>query len=137
MNRIRRVRLKIERAHKHINDLDVAIREFSDSKPYTIGAKDHREIPQKILYVSEIGEITEHIYSITGDAIHNLRSSLDHLAWQLVEAGGGRPNCDTAFPICEQPGENGAQQYSSAIGKGEIKKMTPAALKILEALQPY
>jgi hypothetical protein len=34
---------------------------------------------------------------------HNLRSSLDHLAWQLVEANGGapsdKPGQQTAFPI--------------------------------------
>src|SRR5919199_1097563 len=29
--------------------------------------------------------------AIIGDAIHNLRVSLDHLAWQLVIATGGTP----------------------------------------------
>lgn len=31
--------------------------------------------------------------------MHNLRSALDHLAWQLVESAGGTPSRSTSFPI--------------------------------------
>ena len=37
---------------------------------------------------------------ILGDLLHNLRSALDHLAWQLVVDGGGTPSQDTNFPVC-------------------------------------
>ena len=36
---------------------------------------------------------------IVGDFVHNLRSVLDHLAWQLVLVSGGTPSERTQFPI--------------------------------------
>ena len=35
---------------------------------------------------------------VIGDAVHNLRSALDHLAWQLVLANGQTPTTQTAYP---------------------------------------
>ena len=71
-----------------------------------------------------------------GDAIHNLRTALDHLVWQLVEAGGGTPNDRTAFPIVAADAK-AAQRYGSAVGQGEIAKISPGAFKLLESIQPY
>ena len=126
-------RLKIERAEKHIQDLDAAIRTFCDSEEtYTLAPKDYPEISHVGLQVDYVRPIPDCIALGIGDAVHNLRSSLDHLAWQLVETGGGKPGKDTYFPICQSP-----QQYTSAIGKGEIGKMRIGTHKILEAVQPY
>jgi hypothetical protein len=36
---------------------------------------------------------------VSGDLIHNLRSSLDHLAWQLVKVSESEPGGWTYFPI--------------------------------------
>jgi hypothetical protein len=45
--------------------------------------------------------------AILGDSIHNLRISLDYLAWQLVKATGGIPtqgqHGSTSFPILDKP----------------------------------
>jgi hypothetical protein len=38
------------------------------------------------------------------NVLHNLRSALDHLAWQLVLFDGGQPNEQTGFPILTRPG---------------------------------
>src|ERR1700686_281492 len=90
-DRIHGVRLKIERAKKHIRDLGVRIRMFCESDAYTIGVKPHpiAEIQQTTLYFASVDPIPDDISLIIGDAVHNLRSSLDHLAWQLVLANGG------------------------------------------------
>jgi hypothetical protein len=131
MSRIDGIRLKIERAKQHIRELDAAIRSFGDSEPYTLALKHKPEIHHVALYVSSMQPIPQSIAPIIGDAIHNFRSAFDHLAWQLVEVGGGIPNKDTFFPICQTP-----QQYSSAIGKGEIRKIPMGAKKILSDIQP-
>jgi hypothetical protein len=91
-DRIRGVCLKIERAKEHIRDLDAAIGDFLRDEPYRLGAKPHpvAEIKHTTLYVAEVKPITSRLSLLIGDAIHNLRSALDHLAWQLVEGGGGR-----------------------------------------------
>lgn len=134
MNRMLPIGLKIERAKKHISDLDISIRRFLDSKPYRLGAKPHpiAAIENTTLFVARIEPVPNDVSLILGDAIHNLRSALDHLAWQLVEAGGGTPNKDTYFPICDC-----AEKYASAVGKGEINRMRMGAEKVLCAVQPY
>ena len=134
IDRIRGILLKTERANKHIADLDTGITAFLDSKPYTLGAKPHPvpQIEHTTLFVASVEPVPDCLAPIVGDAVHNLRSALDHLAWQLVEASGGTPNRDTYFPICKTP-----QQYASAIGKGEIKRMRSGAEKILSSIQPY
>lgn len=69
--------------------------------------------------------------AIIGDVVHNLRSSLDHLAWQLVEANGGtpsdKPGEQTAFPIRD------VRRKELRIHGG----VDPRALKVIEDLQPY
>ena len=134
MDKASPVRLKIKRAEKHISDLDVCIQSFFDSNPYRIGAKPHpvAAINHTTLFIAEVQPVPSDIALILGDAIHNLRSALDHLAWQLVKAGGGQPDRDTFFPICES-----SQQYASAFGRGEIKRMPVGAEKVLSSIQPY
>ena len=124
--------LKIEWAKKHISDLDRAIRAFCDSEPYTLGIKEYPDIAHVGLYVVKVQPVPDAIALGIGDAVHNMRSAFDHLAWQLVEAGGGIPNRSTYFPICKTP-----EQYASAIGQGEIDKMRPGTEKLLRYIQPY
>lgn len=137
MNRIDQVWLKVERAKQHIMDLKERVCIYRESKPYGIGTKPHEiaEIKHTTLYIASIRPIPNDFPLIIGDAVHNLRSSLDHLAWQLVSAGGGAPDKHTYFPICYGP--QGSQQYASAIGSGEIKMMRPGAEKLIGAIQPY
>jgi hypothetical protein len=137
MDRLIGVHLKVERAKKHIRDLDITIRAFCDSEPYILGVQDEPDISHIAIHVESVEPVPSEVSVIIGDAIHNLRSSLDHLMWQLVEAGGGFPNTDTYFPISENDPEKGAQQYASAIGKGEIKKIPIGAEKVLRSIQPY
>lgn len=64
----------------------------------------------RITYTPDLTPIAEKVSLIVGDVIHNLRSALDHLAWQLAcGAAGGTPrkSKDVVFPICDprQPGK--------------------------------
>lgn len=80
-----------------------------------------------VLYVDEVAEVPLTFSAIIGDVLYDLRSALDHLAWQLVIANGGTPNRDTAFPI-----------YSSPAGREFRVKtagMDPAACAFIEGRQ--
>jgi hypothetical protein len=131
-DRIQSVRLKIERAKEHITQLERAISEFRDSHPYTLVPKQKPEIEHTALCVGEVLPVPGRISTIIGDTVHNLRSSLDYLAWQLIEAGGGTPGRGTYFPISES-----VEKYTSAIAKGTIKGMPTGACKLVEAGQRY
>jgi hypothetical protein len=73
--------------------------------------------------------------TLIGEFLHNLRSSLDHLAWQLVLHNGGQPTEGTSFPILKvgpTPDKKGQQRPPYVDGG-----MSSDALALIEAAQPY
>ena len=67
---------------------------------------------------------------VAGDAIHNLRAALDHLAWQLAVAGGGA-NRRTQFPIYDD------QAIFRANVDAVLRGVSPTDRATIETLQPY
>lgn len=68
-----------------------------------------------------------------GDTIHNLRSSLDLLACQLVRKNDNNHDCNhVQFPISES-----SQKFVKATNRSEIQLMGPRVIEILTSLQPY
>lgn len=66
-----------------------------------------------------------------GDAFHNLRASLDHLIWQLVESNGNTPTQKNAFPIgADEP------EYKS-LAKRYLDGVAPAAVSAIDLLTPW
>jgi hypothetical protein len=71
---------------------------------------------------------------LAGDAMHNARSSLDHLACRLVELNGQQASARTAFPIWDnEPRTSGEQQRFEQCLKG-IRDVHKAGIR---RLQPY
>jgi hypothetical protein len=125
-------RTKIERAQKHIRDLDFAIRAFCDSEPYTLGINKQLEISHIAIYVKDAQPVPREISTTLGDAIHNLRSAFDHVMYLLVKAARGDLTDRIYFPICKT-----LEQYKSAFGKREIYQVGDAAVKLLRSVQPH
>jgi len=67
-SRIQGVRLKAERAKKHIRDVDSGIRTFCDSEPYTLEIEPKPQIQHVALYVSSVEPIPDEISLMIGDA---------------------------------------------------------------------
>jgi hypothetical protein len=99
VSKIQLIRAKLERAEKHISDVDAAIRVFFESRPYVIVAKQDQKTGDYVSYVESVRDVPVNVPLIAGDAIHNIRSALDHLAWQLVLSAGNTPGQSTSFPI--------------------------------------
>lgn len=68
---------------------------------------------------------------IAGEVVHQLRSALDHLACQLVEANHGSVTNKTAFPIFDSPNECEARI------EGILKGASVEAISFIKALKPY
>jgi len=83
-NIIDRILAKSERAERHIYDLQREWNTFKESNPYRVIHEDDINIGQRIYRICEVWEIPCRISIIAGDAIHNLRCALDHLAYQMV-----------------------------------------------------
>jgi hypothetical protein len=131
--RIALIRVKIERAKQHIHELNSEIRAFFDTNPFIVGTKRNPKTRQLIYYLVSVHEVPLTIAAIAGDILQNLRSALDHLAYQLVLVGrgSGDPLRHVYFPIADD-----AKKYESE----KIKKtrgMREAAIKAIDAVKPY
>jgi hypothetical protein len=102
-------RAKLGQAEKHLGSLAAEVARYQQRDPYMpfIQPRFGPDIPTEVetqnavlviaLYVKPVPEV---IYLIAGDAIHNLRSALDYLAWQLVLISGGNPErSKPQFPV--------------------------------------
>jgi hypothetical protein len=128
------VLVKIDRAKTHLNDFDRRASRIEDACRKAI-VRDRDE--QRSEYVFRLGRVPPlppALSAIIGDAIHNLRVSLDHLAWQLVIATGGTPSDATAFPIlpvAPTPSSDGRT-------RPQITPGVPKDLReIFDEVQPY
>jgi len=124
---------KLERAKKHIVDLEPEWRSFCASGGYSISFKDDVDKRERSYYLAVAQDIPPIISLIAGDAIQNLRSSLDHLAHHLVAIGTGQtgPFTRVYFPICES-----ATEYKTESPR-KIKGMRQDAIDAIDAIEPY
>lgn len=124
-------RAKLERADEHINNLRIERGLFLKTGAYCAVGQDEPETGDRVVKASISPNVPVKIPLILGDAIHNLRSALDHLARQIVEANGGTPNDDTAFPIFYD------RESFEARFEGKVHGARKDVLKLIEILKPY
>jgi hypothetical protein len=137
-----KVRLKLDRAQEHLATLDLEIVEFLKFQPYRVDPHPQTatfkignvslptSLPAPGIGIFRIvHEPPLHLSLIVGDYIHNVRSALDHLVWQLQLTTKIEPNERSQFPIFSKP------------NAGRLKEWTidvpDKARDIIESLQPY
>ena len=132
--RLALIRLKIERADKHIDDLRDALSAFFGSKPYKVTAQRDPQTRKMIYYLASVQPVPADISLITGDVIHCLRDALDHLAQQLYLVGTGNANGfrdKTGFPIMPS-----AEKFKSNF-PGKVEGMRQDAIDAIRCIEPY
>ncbi len=125
--------MKLDRAKRQMKELGNAVRSFFRTKPYKFSGKPNPQAPEVIYRMDFVKPIPSEIPLIAGEIIQNLRSALDHLAYQLYCSGtkGGTLNKEIAFPIAESK-----PKYDD-IKPRRTKGMSPAAIAAIDAVQPY
>src|SRR5487761_1114219 len=139
-------RLKLNRAEKHLEEIDAEILRYADTHPYR-AVRDPKQKRNSNLwrYRLRIDQTPDpELAVIFGDVIHNIRSALDHLA---VGISDRERNYQAGFPIQRKniwakegrpfvfggrDGRNKRRSFNSAIAG-----MTPEAATIIKRLQPY
>lgn len=141
--RIDLIRVKIARAYEHIEDLETRIKSFLKGEPYKVAVKPHPEFPNALThhYLASAKPLTTDIPLVAGEAIQQMRSALDHLAWNLVEIGCARQGIvlnkterkRIGFPIIDTdlPAEYEASR------KRKVKGMTQDAIDAIDETKPY
>ncbi|HEY4273101.1 MAG TPA: hypothetical protein VGM65_13965 [Candidatus Udaeobacter sp.] len=126
------ISVKIERAKEHFRSLEGEVTSYLKSIPYAINTRRDPESRRLVYFVESIRPTSVKLTAMTGDVIHNLRSALDHLAYQLVWVGTGKlPSTRIYFPIADDKAKYIAQR------KSQIKGATADAVAKLDALEPY
>jgi hypothetical protein len=124
---------KIERADKHVSDLNAAIEAFYSTNPYEVGIKHNGQTGKLVHYMVRVDPVPAHIVMVTGDVLNNLRSALDHLAQQLYLVGSGSTTSTskTSFPITE------TREVFEKIFKSKVDGMKADAKDAIRAVEPY
>lgn len=128
------VRIKLAMARATAAQLDSLLRPVVDEARESI-ERVSSSIPGEVIYrIAKVPWIDPTWSAMFGQGIYNIRSALDHLAWQLVLLDGGVPNEYTQFPLIDTlTNEKGRKRHVSvtpAIKSGEI-------MAAIERLQPY
>ena len=82
-----------------VRDLNEALKPYFASNPYELRREPATGGLQEVLVVRVTKPLPDQIEPIVGDAVHNLRSSLDHLAVALATKNGAKRTNDVYFPF--------------------------------------
>lgn len=124
---------KLKRANHHVQDLNAEIQAFFAAHPYEVGTKRDPKTRQLIYYMVAVREPPPVISALAGEVLQSLRSALDHLAYQLVVVGTGKPG---PFYYVYYPIFDSAEEYE-AKKLGQIKGMRKKAIEAIDATKPY
>jgi len=130
--RVALVRAKSDRAKKHIAELQKAVLEFLNSEPYKVGAKRDPQTRNLIYYVTSVRNTPQAIPVIIGDILQCFRSTLDHLAYQLMlVSGAGFDEHKVRFPVGRD-----FNSYKSERGR-VVPSLRKDAQDAIDAVEPY
>ena len=128
--------LKVERALYHLKELEGSVDEWLERDAYTLREKPQAESGKKILSIEPLESVPSHFQLLIGDFVHNLRSAVDLLAFDLAWTGSRGPMRrlvaeNSEFPVFwkRAPRESELRQRIGAID--------PAAQTIIKSLQPH
>lgn len=126
-------RLKIERAKSHINDLTAQIHAFNARTPYAITAENDDQARERV-WKLKVNECVPPIWStIIGDAIHNIRASLDVLLCTVVRhCDPDRQSINHVHFIIRDT----KKEFETAL-PNNIRGASDEAIKIVHELKPY
>lgn len=136
MNEIfRDSRLKVQRANKHIADLDAAISALKENYTATVVPNSDTGHQDLIHAIPEFAEAAHNMALIAGDAIHNLKTALDYAWVSTLRKLVPTANFDCAkFPVYPS-----RQELESALNGVSINATSNSALfdLLVSDIQPF
>jgi len=130
-------RAKIERAYEHRNALESELVPVLSGERHQIqlSAKLDPDTGNHVFRVASMPEsFRRRVAVIVGDLVHNLRSALDQLAWQLVLDYSGRPTKRGEIKRIKFPIETDSQRLTRT---HTFNKVSPSDQTLLDRAQPY
>jgi hypothetical protein len=128
------VRIKLHRADHHICEVDRLVRPVVEAATRSIVRMNDGDATRLVYTVARAPLIDPAGSAVVGDALFNLRSAFDHLAWQLIQLDGGVPDQSTQFPIRASRTDTKGRPTNITVQPG-IRRVD--ILQALDAAQPY
>jgi hypothetical protein len=124
---------KLDRAKEHFTELQNEVNSFFALQPYRVATKRDPQTKRLIYYLSEVKDVPAKIAIISGDIIQNLRSSLDHLAYELFIKGtqGTQSGRHVNFPISKDFTTYQKNKNDNTRGISQADKT------LIDGLRPY
>jgi hypothetical protein len=122
------VQARLERAQRHVNDLERIISEYLDRPPYRI-VRRTGDGARVIDRAELVEEPPIEAAMIVSDAVHQARAALDNLANALRPDG---PTSGIEFPI-----RSTEAAYRKAVSDGALRGVPAWAREAIEAVQPF
>jgi len=128
-------REKLFRAEDHLKALGTAEKRFSDTGPYAVVPVEAKPQSLERIFCLELRkEPPPKLAALIGDAVHNIRSALDHIAYAV--ACRQTPTLtrneirNIAFPVAGRP-----RQFKKQLKKAHLAASEYSAF--FETVQPY
>lgn len=122
---------KYEWAKKHVDRFEREVETFRREKRFGIRARSNDIARTTTFYVDSIPDLPRDLPLLLGDAIHNLRGTLDYLAYALMIAAGGTPDKQTCFPIFD----TGAAYQKGAAAR--VPGVSRQCMLQIDSMHPY
>ncbi len=136
--------LKLNRARDHMEVLRDELAAFNAGEPYRIAHEPNADGSEHIFRAKVRKEPPPFLSVVIGDALQNMRSTLEHLAWGLTPLRTQQTDeRSIGFPICtsrqafEQTDRNSPSGYNTRTGMHKIWTMPTKVRAAIQQLQPY
>jgi hypothetical protein len=126
-----RILTKLNWAEEHIKNLNAATDGFRKAHTDIVVTEPHEDLAEVWHKVAYVPEIPDPLALMLGDALYNLRASLDYLVQELIVIAGNEPSRQAAFPIFDT-----ANEYWEGMAK-KVKGMRQTAIEAINRVQPY
>ncbi len=129
------VDLKIGRAKSDLADLKQAVEGALHPDRYSFTMEYHAQSQKHIYRVHNVPVVDPKWSLQIGEIAYQLRSALDHLAWQLVLLDGKTPGEDTQFPVRDTRRNKHGELLPVKVLLPKVK--SGQILQLLDECQPY
>lgn len=123
--------LKVDRASEHIADLNKML---SKKRPFSYVLETNLDTRQRMVRTEQDETIVKRASLVCGDALHNLRSALDQVYWQIVSphVPCEKERSQIQFPFCKD-----ADQLERKIKKRLADRVGIHLMSAIRELKPY
>lgn len=142
-NAINGIILKVNRAFEHLCELDTEMSAWNEGRHYRFRPEVKANGAKHLFRIVYLDPIPIRWSVLLGEIVHDLRSALDHVVYQLTIDHTRRALGDTGFPICtttqawSQRNRRTESGFDTWTGLHKIRGVGPGPHAFIEALQPY